>query len=163
MSEIPVRFGQREQQIVELLLQGCDTDEIAGQLKMARRTVKGHFNRLFMRFGITDGIKRVKLATLLYRRQLWLQTSVTETEYPASANTESLNLSLRDSKTKRLQTRSEPLSTSSRTTFESYMTSSASGTALSLPSGMKPGSSSKPEELEPLETWEASLLGLSGE
>jgi DNA-binding NarL/FixJ family response regulator len=40
---------------------------------MAERTVKAHFNRLFMRFGIKGGIKRVKLATLLYRRQLWLE------------------------------------------------------------------------------------------
>jgi ATP/maltotriose-dependent transcriptional regulator MalT len=56
-------------QIVELLLQGCDNPEIARQLHMACRTVKAHFNRLFRRFGITSGIKRVKLATLLYRRQ----------------------------------------------------------------------------------------------
>src|SRR5690242_4452436 len=84
MSEKPVRLGQREQQIVELLLQGCDNDEIARQLKMARRTVKAHFNRLFLRFGITGGIKRVKLATLLYRRQLCLEANVTENEIPAS-------------------------------------------------------------------------------
>jgi DNA-binding NarL/FixJ family response regulator len=69
MKEQAVRLGPREQQIVELLLQGCDNAEIASQLKMARRTVKAHFNRLFLRFGITGGIKRVKLATLLYRRQ----------------------------------------------------------------------------------------------
>jgi len=68
-----VRLGPREQQIVELLLQGCDNAEIATQLHMARRTVKAHFNRLFLRFGITSGIKRVKLATLLYRRQACLQ------------------------------------------------------------------------------------------
>src|ERR1700734_772991 len=73
MIEQSVRLGPREQQIVELLLQGCDNAEIASQLKMARRTVKAHFNRLFLRFGITDGIKRVKLATLLYRRQTCLQ------------------------------------------------------------------------------------------
>jgi len=60
----------REQQVVELLLQGCDNDEISKQLNMARRTVKAHFNRLFLRFGITGGVKRYKLATLLYRRQL---------------------------------------------------------------------------------------------
>ena len=60
----------REQQVVELLLQGCDNDEISKQLNMARRTVKAHFNRLFLRFGIIGGVKRVKLATLLYRRQL---------------------------------------------------------------------------------------------
>ena len=40
---------------------------------MALRTVKVHFNRLFQRFGIKNGIKRVKLATLLYRRQSCLQ------------------------------------------------------------------------------------------
>ncbi len=73
MKEQDVRFGLREQQVVELLLQGCDNAEIASQLKMARRTVKMHFSRLFLRFGITSGIKRVKLATLLYRRQSCLQ------------------------------------------------------------------------------------------
>src|SRR5579859_6230602 len=76
MKEQTVRLGPREQQIVELLLQGCDNAEIASQLKMARRTVKAHFNRLFLRFGITGGIKRVKLATLLYRRQTCLQVQV---------------------------------------------------------------------------------------
>ena len=73
MNEQDVRLGPREQQVVELLLQGCDNAEIASQLKMARRTVKAHFNRLFLRSGITDGIMRVKLATLFYRRQLSLQ------------------------------------------------------------------------------------------
>src|SRR5262252_3783164 len=107
MSDRPIRLGQREQQIVELLLQGCDNDEIACQLKMARRTVKAHFNRLFLRFGITSGIKRVKLATLLYRRQLCLEANVTESEFPASERAELLSLWPRDSRTKRLLTRSE--------------------------------------------------------
>jgi DNA-binding NarL/FixJ family response regulator len=56
-------------QIVELLLQGCENPEIARQLNITCRTVKAHFNRLFRHFGITSGIKRVKLAILLYRRQ----------------------------------------------------------------------------------------------
>jgi DNA-binding NarL/FixJ family response regulator len=73
MNEQYVPLGPREQQVVELLLQGCDNAEIASQLKMARRTVKAHFNRLFLRFGIRDGVKRVKLATLLYRKQLAIQ------------------------------------------------------------------------------------------
>jgi DNA-binding NarL/FixJ family response regulator len=68
-KEQDVRLGPREQQVVDLLLQGCDNAEIASQLKMALRTVKMHFNRLYLRFGITSGIKRVKLATLLYRKQ----------------------------------------------------------------------------------------------
>jgi DNA-binding NarL/FixJ family response regulator len=92
MKEHTVRLGPREQQIVELLLQGCDNAEIASQLKMARRTVKAHFNRLFLRFGITDGIKRVKLATLLYRRQECLQVNVMAPVSQASASKGSSSL-----------------------------------------------------------------------
>src|ERR1700674_1422033 len=91
MNEQSVRLGPREKEIVELLLQGCDNAEIAKQLKMARRTVKAHFNRLFLRFGITDGIKRVKLATLLYRRQSCSHMNVTEIASPVSENTVSSN------------------------------------------------------------------------
>jgi DNA-binding NarL/FixJ family response regulator len=93
MKEQPVRLGPREQQIVELLLQGCDNAEIASQLKMARRTVKAHFNRLFLRFGITDGIKRVKLATLLYRRQSCTQLSAMEIVPQVNGNSRSSSLS----------------------------------------------------------------------
>ncbi|MBV9181632.1 MAG: helix-turn-helix transcriptional regulator [Acidobacteria bacterium] len=78
----------RERQVVELLLQGCDNDEISKQLHMARRTVKAHFNRLFMRFGITGGVKRVKLATLLYRRQLCSEGN-TAMAHRTSENSES--------------------------------------------------------------------------
>lgn len=89
MKEQTVRLGPREQQIVELLLQGCDNAEIASQLKMARRTVKAHFNRLFLRFGITGGIKRVKLATLLYRRQSCQQVDGMGIVSPVNVSTES--------------------------------------------------------------------------
>src|SRR5260370_7987109 len=58
MTEQSVRLGPREQQIVELLLQGCDNAEIASQLKMTRRTVKAHFTRLFLRLQINTAIKR---------------------------------------------------------------------------------------------------------
>jgi hypothetical protein len=92
MKEQTVRLGPREQQIVELLLQGCDNAEIATQLKMARRTVKAHFNRLFLRFGINGGIKRVKLATLLYRRQACLQMNVTDPVSRMNENKESSSL-----------------------------------------------------------------------
>jgi DNA-binding NarL/FixJ family response regulator len=67
MTNQPVSLGPRERQIVELFVQGCDNAEIARELKMAPRTVKAHFNRLYLRFAISDGIKRVKLATLMYR------------------------------------------------------------------------------------------------
>lgn len=89
MKEQTVRLGPREQQIVALLLQGCDNAEIASELKMARRTVKAHFNRLFLRFGIDGGIKRVKLATLLYRRQACLQVNGMEPVSPVNVNRES--------------------------------------------------------------------------
>ena len=160
MSEKPVRLGQREQQIVELLLQGCDNDEIARQLNMARRTVKAHFNRLFLRFGITSGIKRVKLATLLYRRQLCLEKDVTESAYPANERAELSNLLPKDSRIKKLPTKSEQLNTSSRIISESSTTNSDSGIESSLPSGTKHGDTNKQPELEPLEAWEHSILGL---
>lgn len=65
-----LELGPREQQIADLLMQGCSNSDIATQLQMNPRTVKAHFNRLFERFGIRGGVKRVKLATLLYRRSL---------------------------------------------------------------------------------------------
>lgn len=64
-----VKLGPREQPVVDLLLQGCSNQEIADELHMAKRTVKAHINRLFVRFGIKGGIKRVQLAVLLYRKQ----------------------------------------------------------------------------------------------
>jgi DNA-binding NarL/FixJ family response regulator len=82
------QMGPREQQLVELLLQGCDNAEIARDLNIAERTVKAHFNRLFQRYGIKGGIKRVKLATLLYRRQLCSENQQTAARQ-ASANTSS--------------------------------------------------------------------------
>jgi hypothetical protein len=103
MEEKPVRLGPREQQIAELLLQGCDNREIASQLKMARRTVKAHFNRLFQRFGIDSGIKRVKLATTLYRRQLCLEESDTGNAFPTNGSGESSSLSPKDSRTVKSQ------------------------------------------------------------
>jgi DNA-binding NarL/FixJ family response regulator len=90
MDEKINQMGPRERQIVELLLQGCDNSEIARDLNMAERTVKAYFNRLFLRFGIKGGIKRVKLATLLYRRQLW-QERRAPSAGPTSASTSSFN------------------------------------------------------------------------
>src|SRR5580765_4586620 len=80
----PVVLSPRQQQIADLLLQGCDNAEISQVLKINRRTVKAHFNRLFLRFGISDGIKRVKLATLLYRSQLDLEASALDNVLPTN-------------------------------------------------------------------------------
>src|SRR5437660_3281270 len=92
MKDRTVQLGPRDQQIIDLLLQGCDNAEIAKQLNMARRTVKARFNRLFLRFGINSGIKRVKLATLLYRRQLCLEPTATELAAPVNVSNASSNL-----------------------------------------------------------------------
>lgn len=62
-------LSPKETQIIDLLLKGYKNAEIAKELNMAMRTVKAHFNRLYMRFGITDGIKRVKLVVLMYRER----------------------------------------------------------------------------------------------
>jgi DNA-binding NarL/FixJ family response regulator len=60
----------RERQVADLLLAGCGNKEIGKELHIALRTVKAILNKLFMRFRITDGIKRVKLAALLYRERV---------------------------------------------------------------------------------------------
>ena len=83
------RLTRREQQLVNLLLEGCDNVEIAKQLKIAHRTVKACFSRLYLRFGITSGIKRVKLATLVYRNQLSSDAILTESNKEVDGNNRS--------------------------------------------------------------------------
>src|SRR5271166_5835200 len=98
MEEKFDQVAPRERQIINLLLQGCDNAEIARDLNMAERTVKAYFNRLFVRFGIKGGIKRVKLATLLYRRQLWLEKQQAGVG-PANVSNSSFNSSPRAART----------------------------------------------------------------
>ena len=160
MKESSIRLGPREQQIAELLLQGCDNSEIARQLKMARRTVKAHFNRLFLRFAITGGIKRVKLATILYRRQACSESSVTETEFPASEKRKLSNSSPKALKTEKSRMPSEQPNTSSKITSESSMTSLGSGTESNWPSGTKRAGRRASRTPEILEAWEHSILSL---
>lgn len=57
-----VKITQRDQQVLKLLVQGCTNKEIANELKISPRTVKQHLRTLFLRAGIKDGRKRVKLA-----------------------------------------------------------------------------------------------------
>ena len=75
---------RREQQVVKLFLEGYENIDIARHLGIAHRTVKACFNRLYLRFGITSGIKRVKLATLLYRAQKASESSIQATPDIAS-------------------------------------------------------------------------------
>ncbi|MGH9513964.1 MAG: response regulator transcription factor [Terriglobales bacterium] len=156
-----LQLAPREKEIAELLLQGCENDEIGKELKIARRTVKAHFNRLFVKFGIKTGIKRVKLATLLYRRQLCLEEgSGTENEVQASASNVSSSSWPKVSKTGTSQAQSEPQNMSSKTTSEPSMTSSDSGTGSSSPSGTKPAGTKTCFTPEILESWERGILSL---
>jgi hypothetical protein len=160
MKEGIFRLGPRDQQIVELLLQGCDNSEIAKQLRMAPRTVKARFNRLFLKFGITQGIKRVKLATMLYRRQLCLEPSVTGHESPANAKAGLSNLSPKVSKIEKLQTLSAQPNTSSKTIYASSTTNSVYGTESNSPYGTKLDATNKARAHESGEVWEPSVLQL---
>jgi DNA-binding NarL/FixJ family response regulator len=54
--------------IVALLLQGYENPGIAKELRMKLRTVKNRFNWMYKRSGITDGIKRVRLAVMMYEK-----------------------------------------------------------------------------------------------
>jgi DNA-binding NarL/FixJ family response regulator len=57
-----VEASPREQQVLSLLVQGCSNKEIGGELNISPRTVKLHLRMLFVRAGIREGRKRVKLA-----------------------------------------------------------------------------------------------------
>src|SRR6266849_10860499 len=128
---------RREQQIIDLLLEGCENAEIAKRLAIALRTVKAHFNRLFLRFGITSGIKRVKLATFLYRSRLCSDMIFTGSDAQLNGNTASSPSSPRALITGTSLAKLEPLSTSSRTVFESSTTSWVCGTVSRLPCGTR--------------------------
>lgn len=61
---------KKKGQVALLLLEGCDNPEIAKRLHIKVRTVKHYMRQMFIKHGIKTGIKRVKLATLLYRESL---------------------------------------------------------------------------------------------
>jgi DNA-binding NarL/FixJ family response regulator len=63
-----VKVTPRDQQVLNLLVQGCSNKEIAGQLNISPRTVKQHLRTLFLRAGIREGRKRVKLAIAVVNR-----------------------------------------------------------------------------------------------
>ena len=67
LSEI--KITQRDEQVLKLLVQGCSNKEIATQLNISPRTVKQHLRTLFLRAGIREGRKRVKLAIAMFSKE----------------------------------------------------------------------------------------------
>jgi DNA-binding NarL/FixJ family response regulator len=64
-----MKITPRDQQVLDLLVGGCSNKEIAGQLSISPRTVKQHLRTLFLRAGIRDGRKRVKLAIAAFEKE----------------------------------------------------------------------------------------------
>jgi DNA-binding NarL/FixJ family response regulator len=64
-----IKITPRDQQVLHLLAQGCSNKEIARLLSISPRTVKQHLRTLFLRAGIRDGRKRVKLATAVFEKE----------------------------------------------------------------------------------------------
>ena len=67
LSEI--KITPRDAQVLKLLVQGCSNKEIASQLNISPRTVKQHLRTMFLRAGIRDGRKRVRLATAMFQKE----------------------------------------------------------------------------------------------
>jgi DNA-binding NarL/FixJ family response regulator len=64
-----IKITPRDHQVLDLLVQGCSNKEIATELNISPRTVKQHLRTLFLRAGIKEGRKRVKLATALFEKE----------------------------------------------------------------------------------------------
>jgi DNA-binding NarL/FixJ family response regulator len=64
-----IKITQRDEQVLKFLVEGCSNKEIAEELNISPRTVKQHLRTLFLRAGIKDGRKRVKLATAVFQRE----------------------------------------------------------------------------------------------
>lgn len=64
-----MKITPRDEEVLRLLVQGCSNKEIASQLKISPRTVKQHLRTLFLRAGIKEGRKRVKLATAMFMKE----------------------------------------------------------------------------------------------
>jgi DNA-binding NarL/FixJ family response regulator len=64
-----IKVTPRDQQVLNLLVQGCSNKEIAGELNISPRTVKQHLRTLFLRAGIREGRKRVKLAIAMFAKE----------------------------------------------------------------------------------------------
>jgi len=64
-----IKITRRDQQVLNLLVQGCSNKDIAAELDISPRTVKQHLRTLFLRAGIKQGGKRVILATAIFEKE----------------------------------------------------------------------------------------------
>lgn len=64
-----IKITPRDHQVLQPLAQGCSNKDIARQLGISPRTVKQHLRTLFLRAGIKEGRKRVRLATAVYVKE----------------------------------------------------------------------------------------------
>jgi len=64
-----IKITQRDQQVLDLLVQGCSNKDIAAELDISPSTVKQHLRTLFLRAGIKQGRKRVILATAVFEKE----------------------------------------------------------------------------------------------
>jgi DNA-binding NarL/FixJ family response regulator len=62
-----IKVSPREQQVLNLLVQGCSNKEIGSQLNIRVHIVKQRLRMLFLRSGIREGAKRVKLARYAHK------------------------------------------------------------------------------------------------
>jgi DNA-binding NarL/FixJ family response regulator len=62
-----------EKEVARFLMMGYENSAIAKEMRVATRTVKGYMAHMFIRYGINgfQGVKRVALATMLYRSTLY--------------------------------------------------------------------------------------------
>ncbi len=64
-----IKMTPRDQQVLPLLVRGCSNKDIAAYLNISTRTMKQHLRTLFLRAGIRDCRKRVKLATAMFAKE----------------------------------------------------------------------------------------------
>lgn len=64
-EEILVHLTRQNRRVCDCVLQGMTSREIAQELGVSVRTVKGHLHIIFWKFGIHSGCKRARLVKIL--------------------------------------------------------------------------------------------------
>ena len=53
----------REREVLDQLMRGCDTDEIAETLRIATSTVTKHLEHIYMKLGVHNRVAAVSIAS----------------------------------------------------------------------------------------------------